>query len=80
MQTLGCQPRKRVVKSYDPLDPRRLHVDHVHAETTPSGEQVLVEVRFVYQRVVKSYDQDRLWEVRNAITLVSKVLESIGDD
>ena len=68
------------VKSYDPLDPRRLHVDHVHAKTTPSGDQVLVEVRFVYQPWEPSEAQDRLWETRNAITLVSKVLESIGDD
>jgi hypothetical protein len=68
------------VKSYDPLDPRRLHVDHVHTQTTPSGEQILVEVRFVYQPWEPSDAQDRLWETRNAITLVSKILESIGDD
>ena len=68
------------MKSYDPLDPRRLHVDHVHAQTIPSGEQILVEVRFVYQPWEPSEAQDRLWETRNAITLVSKVLESIGDD
>ena len=68
------------VTSYDPLDPRRLHVDHVHAQSTPSGEQILVDVRFVYQPWEPSDAQDRLWETRNAITLVSKVLESIGDD
>ena len=68
------------MKSYAPLDPRRLHVDHVHAQTTPSGEQIVIEVRFVYQPWEPSDAQDRLWETRNAITLVSKVLESIGDD
>lgn len=68
------------MKSYDPLDPRRLHVDHVHAHTIPSGEQIVIEVRFVYQPWEPSDAQDRLWETRNATTLVSKILESIGDD
>ena len=65
------------MKSYDPLDRNRLHVDHVHAETTDDGDQVLVHVRLVYTPWEPGPAQDRLWELRNAVTLVSKVLEGL---
>jgi hypothetical protein len=65
------------MKSPDPLDRQRLHVDHVHAETTDDGDQVLVHVRLVYTPWEPGPAQDRLWELRNAVTLVSKVLEGL---